>query len=198
MSRLQPAHFRIPAGYTLDGGVKLKTPLSTTLFDAASVDVEPDGRTLAAQRKHAEAEAAYREALELRRRIHGPDTRYTPELLTDIGGTLTAQGKHAEAQRTYAKVPAHAPEYPEALYREAMLSDQRKNSAESRKLLEQLRSLPEKKNEFRVAALIKLSEFYEGENAPAAKLKALYQDLAASSADPEVVKQARLRLQELK
>ena len=34
------AHFTIPAGYTLDGGVKLKTPLSTTLFDAVSTDVE--------------------------------------------------------------------------------------------------------------------------------------------------------------
>ena len=41
------AHFKIPAGYALDGGVQLKTPLSTTLFDAVSTSVE-DG-TLAAQ-----------------------------------------------------------------------------------------------------------------------------------------------------
>ena len=41
------AHFKIPAGYTLDGGVQLKTPLSTTLFDAVSTSVE-DGM-LAAQ-----------------------------------------------------------------------------------------------------------------------------------------------------
>ena len=40
------AHFKIPAGYTLDGGVKLKTPLSTTLFDAVSTAVE-DGQLVA-------------------------------------------------------------------------------------------------------------------------------------------------------
>jgi plastocyanin len=33
------AHFRIPDGYTLDGGVQLKTPLSATLFDAVSTEV---------------------------------------------------------------------------------------------------------------------------------------------------------------
>jgi len=79
-----------------------------------------------------------------------------------------------------------------------LLADQRKNVTESRKLLEELRALPEKKNEFRVAALIKLSEYYEGEGAPAPKLKALYQDLKASTSDPEVAKQAGIRLQELK
>jgi len=44
------AHFRIPAGYTLDGGVQLKTPLSTTLFDAVSTNVE-DGMLAAQFRK---------------------------------------------------------------------------------------------------------------------------------------------------
>jgi len=115
-----------------------------------------------------------------------------------MGSLLEVQGKQAEAERTYAKVPPGAPEYPESLYREALLSEQRKNVPESRKLLEQLRAIPEKKNEFRVAALIKLSEFYEGESAPAPKLKALYQDLQSSTSDPEVAKQAGIRLQELK
>jgi len=69
---------------------------------------------------------------------------------------------------------------------------------EAKLLLEKLRALPEKKNEFRMASLIKLSEIYEGEGAPASKLKSLYQDLAASSSDPEVAKQAQLRLKELK
>jgi quinohemoprotein ethanol dehydrogenase len=46
------AHFQIPAGYTLDGGVQLKTPLSTTLFDAVSTSVE-DG-VLAAQFRKAD------------------------------------------------------------------------------------------------------------------------------------------------
>jgi quinohemoprotein ethanol dehydrogenase len=44
------AHFKIPAGYTLDGGVQLKTPLSTTLFDAVSTSVE-DGMLAAQFRK---------------------------------------------------------------------------------------------------------------------------------------------------
>jgi plastocyanin len=44
------AHFKIPAGYTLDGEVKLKTPLSTTLFDAVSTAVE-DGQLVAQFRK---------------------------------------------------------------------------------------------------------------------------------------------------
>ena len=42
---------------------------------------------------------------------------------------------------------------------------------QSRKLLEELRALPEKKNEFRVAALAKQRISREGEGAPAAKLK---------------------------
>jgi glucose dehydrogenase len=44
------AHFKIPAGYTLDGGVKLKTPLSTTLFDAVSAEAS-DGNLAAQFRK---------------------------------------------------------------------------------------------------------------------------------------------------
>ena len=44
------AHFKIPAGYTLDGGVRLKTPLSTTLFDAVSTSAD-DGMLAAQFRK---------------------------------------------------------------------------------------------------------------------------------------------------
>ncbi|HUG76679.1 MAG TPA: PQQ-binding-like beta-propeller repeat protein, partial [Burkholderiales bacterium] len=43
------AHFRIPAGYTLDGEVKLKTPLTTTLFDPVSTNAESNSRVLVAQ-----------------------------------------------------------------------------------------------------------------------------------------------------
>ena len=114
-----------------------------------------------------------------------------------MGSLLEVQGKNADAQRVYAKVPVGTPEYPEALYREALLAEQRRNVSEARAKLEQLRNLPEKKNEFRAAALIKLSEYYEGEAAPPAKLKALYQDLLNSTKDPEVAKQAGLRLKEL-
>ena len=53
-------------------------------------------------------------------------------------------------------------------------------------------------HEFRVAGLIKLSEYYEAEGAPAAKLRNLYQDLEASTSDKEVAKQAQIRLRELK
>ncbi len=115
-----------------------------------------------------------------------------------MGALLEVQGKHAEAQRAYTRVAKSSPEYPESLYRAAMLLDQRKSAAQSRALLEELRALPDKKSEFRLAALIKLSEIYESEGAPPAKLRALYQDLAASTPDPEVAKQARLRIQELK
>jgi len=114
-----------------------------------------------------------------------------------MGSLLEVQGKSGDAQRTYAKVPAGTPEYPEALYRQALLAEQRKNVPEARALLEQLRAMPEKKNDFRSAALIKLSEYYEGEAAPPAKLKALYLDLQSSTKDPEVAKQAGLRLKEL-
>ena len=114
-----------------------------------------------------------------------------------MGSLLEVQGKSGEAQRTYAKVPPGTPEYPEALYRESLLAEQRKNIPEARALLEQLRALPDKKNDFRAAALIKLSEYYEGEGAPAAKLKVLYQELLSSTKDPEVAKQAGLRLKEL-
>jgi TolA-binding protein len=108
------------------------------------------------------------------------------------------QGKRADAIRTYAKIPTNAPEYPEALYHKSLLYEQAHNNVEARGALEDLRNYPEKKNQFRVAALVKLSELYEQEGAPAAKLRGIYQDLKASSGDPEIVKQATLRLQELK
>jgi len=114
-----------------------------------------------------------------------------------MGSLLEVQGKHGEAQRVYAKVPEGVPEYSEALYRRALLSEQQHHVAEARQLLEKLRASSEKKNEFRIAALIKLSEIYEQESAPPAKLKLLYQDLQASATDPEVAKQAGLRLKEL-
>jgi len=114
-----------------------------------------------------------------------------------MGSLLEVQGKAAEAGRIYAKVPETAPEYSEALYRRALLSEQLHNAAESRQLLEKLAAGGEKRNEFRLAALVKLSEIYEAEGAPANKLKALYKDLASSSTDPEIAKQANLRLQEL-
>ena len=43
------AHFEIPNGYTLDGEVTLKTPLTTTLFPAVSVHVTGNGKRLQAR-----------------------------------------------------------------------------------------------------------------------------------------------------
>jgi len=43
------ALFDIPEGYTIDGDVKLKTPLSTTLFSPVSMNVNGNGRQLVAQ-----------------------------------------------------------------------------------------------------------------------------------------------------
>jgi quinohemoprotein ethanol dehydrogenase len=43
---LVTAMFKVPAGYTLDGNVQLKTPLSTALFPAVTSSMTSDGRTL--------------------------------------------------------------------------------------------------------------------------------------------------------
>jgi glucose dehydrogenase/plastocyanin len=43
---LVTAMFRVPAGYTLDGNIRLKTPLSTTQFTPVQTSVSADGRTL--------------------------------------------------------------------------------------------------------------------------------------------------------
>jgi len=45
---LVTAMFRVPAGYTFDGNVQLKTPLSTTLFAAVTASMTSDGTTLIA------------------------------------------------------------------------------------------------------------------------------------------------------
>ncbi|MEF7613326.1 PQQ-binding-like beta-propeller repeat protein [Aquincola sp. MAHUQ-54] len=45
---LVTAMFKVPAGYTLDGSVQLKTPLSTTLFPAVTAKMTSDGKTLIA------------------------------------------------------------------------------------------------------------------------------------------------------
>ncbi len=45
---LVTAMFRVPAGYTLDGGVRLTTPLSDTEFQAVTARTTADGRTLIA------------------------------------------------------------------------------------------------------------------------------------------------------
>jgi quinohemoprotein ethanol dehydrogenase len=42
------AMFKVPEGYTFDGNVKLKTPLSTALFPAETTQVTGNGRTLIA------------------------------------------------------------------------------------------------------------------------------------------------------
>jgi len=43
------AHFAIPDGYTPDGKVTLKTPLTTTLFTPVSSNVDDAGKVLVAQ-----------------------------------------------------------------------------------------------------------------------------------------------------
>jgi glucose dehydrogenase/plastocyanin len=48
------ARFTMPAGYTFEGDVTLKTPLSETLVSAVSASVEADGRTVAAQFRKAD------------------------------------------------------------------------------------------------------------------------------------------------
>jgi hypothetical protein len=56
---------RVPAGYTLDGNVQLKTPLSTSLFPAVTTSMTSDGATLVAtfdaigERVRARAESNY-------------------------------------------------------------------------------------------------------------------------------------------
>jgi len=45
---LVTAMFKVPAGYTLDGNVQLKAPLSTALFPAVTTSVTSDGATLIA------------------------------------------------------------------------------------------------------------------------------------------------------
>jgi hypothetical protein len=45
---LVTAMFKVPAGYTLDGNVQLKAPLSTALFPAVTASVTSDGATLIA------------------------------------------------------------------------------------------------------------------------------------------------------
>jgi TolA-binding protein len=114
-----------------------------------------------------------------------------------LGSLLEVQGKRTEALRTYARIPATAPEYAEGLYRRSLLYEQVHNAVQTQTVLEQLRQYPEKRNEFRVAALVKLSEIYEQQSVPTPKLKVLYEDLRTSSSDPEIVKQASLRLKEL-
>lgn len=136
---------------------------------------------------------AYRYVIE-----HYPNDPKVNAVWLQMGSLLEVQGKHGDAMRIYARIAAGAPEYAEALYRRALLSDQQRNSAGSRQLLEQLRAMPGKKNEFRMAALIKLSELYEQEGAPNAKLRALYEDIAVSTTDPQVAKQAQMRIKELK
>jgi hypothetical protein len=71
-------------------------------------------------------------------------------------------------------------------------------TADTKRYLEQLQGIPDKKNEYRQAGLLKLSEIYEQTNMPAAKLRALYEDIQASSTDAEVARQAGVRLKELK
>jgi TolA-binding protein len=129
---------------------------------------------------------------------HYGDDQKINAVWLQMGSLLEVQGKRAEAIRTYAKIPTSAPEYPESLYHQSLLYEQAHNQSEARSTLETLRGYPQKKNQYRVAALVKLSELYEQEGAPAAKLRTLYEDLRTSSGDAEIVKQATMRLQELK
>lgn len=115
-----------------------------------------------------------------------------------MGSLLEVQGKLADAIKAYGTVSSGSAEYPEALYRTALLNEQKRNMPETKRALESLVAIPDKKNEYRQAALLKLSDIYEQEGAPVAKLRALYEDLASTSPDAEIAKQAGLRLKELK
>jgi len=115
-----------------------------------------------------------------------------------MGSLLEVQGKVNDAIRAYGKVQAGSAEYPESLYHEALLSEQRKNTADMTRYLEQLVAVSDKHNEYRQSGLLKLIDAYEQAGAPASKLRPLYQDVVATSSDPEVSKQAAARLQELK
>ena len=115
-----------------------------------------------------------------------------------MGSLLEVQGKLADAVRAYGNVQSSAAEYPEALYHMALLSEQRRNVPETKRYLETLVATPDKRNDYRQSALLKLIDIYEQEGAPASKLRPLYEDVAASSSDPEVAKQAAARLKDLK
>jgi len=54
---------------------------------------------------------------------YGTDAKINAVWL-QMGSLLEVQGKAGEAERTYAKVPAGSTEYPEALYRQALLAEQ--------------------------------------------------------------------------
>ena len=89
-----------------------------------------------------------------------------------MGSLLEVQGKLGDAQRTYAKVPPGTPEYPEALYRQALLAEQRKSVRRSPHAPgTTCARCRRRKMNSAWRRLIKLSEFYEGEGAPAAKLQ---------------------------
>jgi len=128
---------------------------------------------------------------------YGSDAKINAVWL-QMGSLLEVQGKIADAIRSYGNIQPSAAEYPEALYHIALLNEQRKNAAETQRSLETLTAVSDKHNEYRQSAVLKLIDLYEQQGAPASKLRPLYQDVTQNSTDPEVVKQANLRLKELK
>jgi TolA-binding protein len=127
-----------------------------------------------------------------------PDDSKINAVWLQMGSLLEVQGKVAEALRAYSNVQPNSSEYAEALYHMALLNEQRHNVPETRRFLESIVSSVDKKSEYRQSALLKLIDIYEQDGAPASKLRPLYEDVAASSTDPEVAKQAAARLKDLK
>ena len=71
-----------------------------------AIQIDGKGGNAYSGGRYAEAQALYREALEIRHRILGADHPYTADSYYNVASTLDSQGKSAEAEAMFRRVLA--------------------------------------------------------------------------------------------
>ncbi|MBI3292959.1 MAG: tetratricopeptide repeat protein, partial [Elusimicrobia bacterium] len=140
-----------------------------------------------------EAIHAYREFLSR----FPTDAKAITAILT-LANLYELKGQFVEAASTYSRVPSTAPEYIEARYRVGECYRNLKETAKARTAYEGLLRLEPKDHEFRIAGLLRLAQLYEQAEEPTARILAVYEEIAQSSRNQDIVMLVQQRIKAYK
>lgn len=108
------------------------------------------------------------------------------------------KGQFAAAAETYGRVPPAAPEYLEARYHVGECYRSLKDVNHAAAAYEALLRLEPKDHEFRIAGLLRLAQLYEQVEAPTTRILAVYEEIAQSSRNQEIVLLVQQRIKAYK
>ncbi len=115
-----------------------------------------------------------------------------------IGNLHASKGNFAQAIKDFEGVPAGTAEKAEAVYRTGEAYANLHDDASATQTYARLMSIGPRDSEFRIAGLLELAKALEAKGSAGSSLTNVYNEIAASSKNPEIVNVAKQKLQELK